>query len=220
MVDFTGGTWRSLIDGSEVSAIPDTDIAQFESGTLHPSFEGDAGDFVVNSDPPLLTGDFSVKETSGDGGKYIHSRSGLDNYPRLDTRFALYVQGSGGIVDIGFLNGGSVGDFYTVGLSIANNELLLIRLDGGSRTELSSRTSLPTISADTWYDLEAEVLSDGTITGRVFEVDQSSGDRQGSALGDISATDTTHTNEGLGLSQFASDSDYAYDNYRLLEDLS
>ena len=26
MVDFTGGTWRSLIDGSEVSAIPDSDL--------------------------------------------------------------------------------------------------------------------------------------------------------------------------------------------------
>ena len=29
MVDFTGGTWRSLIDGSEVSAIPDSLVLQY-----------------------------------------------------------------------------------------------------------------------------------------------------------------------------------------------
>ena len=31
MVDFTGGTWRSLIDGSEVAAIPDEAVAQYIS---------------------------------------------------------------------------------------------------------------------------------------------------------------------------------------------
>ena len=31
MVDFTGGTWRSLIDGSEVSAIPDSVVARYSA---------------------------------------------------------------------------------------------------------------------------------------------------------------------------------------------
>ena len=31
MVDFTGGTWRSLIDGSEVSAIPDSVVGRFNA---------------------------------------------------------------------------------------------------------------------------------------------------------------------------------------------
>ena len=33
MVDFTGGTWRSLIDGSEVSAIPDASIWDSEQSS-------------------------------------------------------------------------------------------------------------------------------------------------------------------------------------------
>ena len=45
MVDFTGGTWRSLIDGSEVSAIPDTVVDRF------PADEG-GGQTLANSIGP------------------------------------------------------------------------------------------------------------------------------------------------------------------------
>ena len=212
------GSLRSVSAG--VVAIPDSDIAQFESGSLHPSFEGDTSEFSVDDNPPVLSGTFSAKHTAAEPDKFVHSQSGLDNYPQLDTRFALYVRGDSGIVDIGFLNGGSVGDFYSVGLSITNDELLLNRWDSGSPTEITSRVSLPTISTNTWYDLEAEVLANGTITGRAFEVDQSTGERQGSELGSISGSDTNHTGEGLALTQRGSDADYTYDDYRLLEDLS
>jgi len=74
MVDFTGGTWRSLIDGEEVSAIPDSAVMQlrFDEGT-----GSIASDSVGNNDGTLLesaewvsgsyTGDFAI-EFNANGG--------------------------------------------------------------------------------------------------------------------------------------------------------
>ena len=46
MVDFTGGTWRSLIDGSEVSAIPDT-AEDWERNNPFADWVGETGAWSV-----------------------------------------------------------------------------------------------------------------------------------------------------------------------------
>ena len=50
MVDFTGGTWRSLIDGSEVGAIPDSEVERWD-------FDEGSGSTASNS---LTSHDFSL----------------------------------------------------------------------------------------------------------------------------------------------------------------
>ena len=54
MVDFTGGTWRSLIDGSEVGDIPDSALAQYrisegQNGTISDDLDNEA-DGIADSD--------------------------------------------------------------------------------------------------------------------------------------------------------------------------
>ena len=60
MVDFTGGTWRSLIDGSEVSAIPDTELLRW------PINEG-SGDSITDE----VTGKTATTTASWDEGQWF-----------------------------------------------------------------------------------------------------------------------------------------------------
>ena len=204
-----------LLSGRRADAIPDSDIAQFEEGSLHPSFEGDRGDYSVTDNSPVLSGTFSLKNDAAGSNEFVHSRSGLDRYPQPDQRFACYVKpGSSGIAEVGWA-GGDLGDYYAFSLSSATDELLLSRFDGNSRTELTSRVSVSL--SDQFYDAEIEWMSNGDISSRVFDVD-GSGDRQGSALASISATDSTYTGDGIAFRSGSSGS-YVYDDYRVLEAL-
>jgi len=194
------------------------DIAQFERGSLHPSFEGDTGRYEVNNSSPVLYETQSLRHTTGNDNEFIHSRSGLDRYPQQDQRFACYIYLlNNEIAEVGWA-GDNLGDYYTFSLSVPTDELLLNRFDGNSRTELTSRVP-QTISDGIWYDAEIEWLSNGSITARVFEVDQSTGERSGSALESISSSDTNHTGDGIAF-RSGSPGDFVADNYRILEDLS
>ena len=65
MVDFTGGTWRSLIDGSEVGAIPDSE-------NLHAHY--DAQEINANDQDTVTTwGDLSGNDfdATGNGATYV-----------------------------------------------------------------------------------------------------------------------------------------------------
>jgi len=203
------------------NVIPDSDIAQFEDGSLHPSFSGDTGDYQVTSTSPTLTGTYSLKATVENAGP-ITSESGLDRYPQTDQRFACYVY-----IDTLNPNSGlptvawgtqDTSNFYEFGYVPSNDQLFLSIVQNGSFTELSSRPSVA-VSSNTWYDLEIEWLSDGSITGRIFDVDQSTGDRSGAALQSISASDSTWSSGGLGFNNQSGSGFPTYDNYRVLEAL-
>ena len=85
MVDFTGGTWRSLIDGQEVSAIPDTENLQIR-------FAADEG--VISNGTQAVDGDEvdTWEEISGqtsdlDGfGSPTFNESGQNDLPIIECR--------------------------------------------------------------------------------------------------------------------------------------
>ena len=93
MVDFTGGTWRSLIDGSEVGGIPDAAIHQWR-------FDEGAGETVsdsVGSEDGTISGaDWTSNDweggwaLDGDGtGDYVSTGELGDFGENLHTDFAL-----------------------------------------------------------------------------------------------------------------------------------
>ena len=77
MTDFSGGSWRSLITGDTVSAIPDSAIDYFEDGNLN-NYEGDLDAFSITSNS--LSGQYSLLMNS-DPFVVSLSLSGLDKYP-------------------------------------------------------------------------------------------------------------------------------------------
>jgi len=210
------------VDGSTVfSAIPVSDIAQFEEGVLHPSFTGGTGDWVVDSTSPTLTGQFSLKHST-QSPQLIYSTSGLENYPQQDQRVSCYVRfesdNTASELSYYIFAFQDTDNYYAVGCVPKNDEIRFIHVDGGTRNPVTASASQ---SFDVWYDYETEWLSNGDITVRVFEVD-SNGDRQGSALGTLTTSNTalTTSDQGIGFGQFASGASPFYDNYRILEDLS
>ena len=72
MVDFTGGTWRSLIDGSEVAAIPDSDLSHY--WTFAESGVEDTED--VNGDIDMAVNDGTWQSDQGIGDNYLAYESG------------------------------------------------------------------------------------------------------------------------------------------------
>ena len=110
MVDFTGGTWRSLIDGSEVAAIPDSEIYLHDDwgddkisnrddsdtvtyngveGVYRPDWSVDLGDITVSnseltldSDPTLIGAEINLNlsETVRWFWEISSSGSGRDIY--------------------------------------------------------------------------------------------------------------------------------------------
>ena len=81
MVDFTGGTWRSLIDGQEVSAIPDS------GGTHQWNYDEGSGDTFADSIATLdgtLVNNPSWASDAGAGGSYV-VLNGTDQYGDLGS---------------------------------------------------------------------------------------------------------------------------------------
>ena len=214
MSDFT--TWRSLVDGEEISAIPDTVVLPESDDLEH--FEGDTGQYEINDDEPVIfteVNNLSVKNTSGSSEEdRIVSFSGLDNYPEQGDTFSCFLREDGSqplaIMLFGVQNYDF--EFYGAGIADGVSEFRLFKDGlGGGDTIASTSVSL---STEEWYDVEVEWETDGTITARLFEVDQSSGERQ-SQMESISATDTDYSNGGVGFAKGLSSGNATFDFYRL-----
>ena len=63
MTDFSGGSWRSLITGDTVSAIPDSE--DFEHNDLTANYGGDTGAFSIQTGT-VQEGNYALL---GDGGR-------------------------------------------------------------------------------------------------------------------------------------------------------
>ena len=202
------GDGRILFDGV---AIPDSDIAQFEDGSLHPSFTGDTSAYEVNSDQSI-SGSHSLENTQTDQDEII-STSGLDQYPEVGQRISCYQYPRNDDLPLYTFGVQSLENWYGVGLNPSTDELIVTKdlFSSDQRASVS-------ISNDTWYDVEAEWTSSG-ITARVFDVDQSTGDRQGSALASVTFSDSSYSSGGIGFRDASTGGSSRYDDYRILESI-
>ena len=198
MVDFTGGTWRSLIDGSEVSAIPDGLILYPEEDDLD-NFIGDVSAFDINDTAPIYDpiGDvdnngLSLKLPSATNT--IGSLSGLRHYPQTDQRFRFAYNFSDGSVDnIDIMYSSENGDYsgggYELVISGSDNRILLRPRDNGSATDTTINASI-THNDNEFYVLDLLHESNGDVTLDVFDKDGNS------AISSATGNDSSNITDG------------------------
>lgn len=187
-------------------------IDDFEDGDLS-EYSGDVGDFTVDSDPPVIEGTNSLKVTDPGGGVAIFSDSlgtisqgdsvawyvnTLDNNPPR-TRFGA----QDGI------------NHYSVQHRPGPDDLRLYETNGGTATVLSS-VSVP-LNTSTWYEIVVVWSEDGMITAIIYDVDQTTGERQGE-LARVSAVDTTFESGGVAFRTGSASGTAAWDDYRILRE--
>jgi len=201
MVDFTGGTWRSLIDGSEVSAIPDSGVLidNFEDDDGDPIFHdgdgneiagpygdgdslsdfysGNVGDFSrVSSD--VLEGGNALqkdKDSSDDDGIYSLDGDGLPYYPEPGDVFACLLRDDSDR-HIPYFCWGVQDDpreGYVAAIDEGGDEgfRLGILEDDESSVDYKETTSQSIVAGD-WYDVELEWGTDGEIIATLYSIDE------------------------------------------------
>ncbi|UPW00816.1 hypothetical protein M0R88_01620 [Halorussus gelatinilyticus] len=195
-----GGSDGGSSDGSVIDDFEDGDLSEY-------SFDrGSSSASVVSS--PTHSGSYALEYTAGNVEAI--STSGLPNYPVAGDTFSYRVRGSGGASKTNLSYG--VQDHanrYFVRLNIANDSLALYRLEGGSSTELAADWSTPTLSQDTWYELEVQWGASGGHTVTLF-------DAGGTQVTQISTADSTWTSGGVGYDAYLGSGETAYfDDVRL-----
>ena len=209
MVDFTGGTWRSLIDGSEVSDIPDSVVDNFEDATATPLgvyedgqeisdyYGGDTAAFSRDAGA-AKEGDFGLRRSTSDTFTVITSNpgDGLNRYIKVGETWRCWVKvpSTESFTDsISVIFGHSSNTALDDGYLLMPREdsgkfLFLQRRDGGTVTDIASESiSWPT---NEWFEIEGHHEADGSFTGKIF-------DDQGSQIGsDLTANDSTYITDG------------------------
>ena len=194
MVDFTGGTWRSLIDGSEVSAIPDSVGTQYDaadvSGTIQtwPDSVGDRD--ITGGDPEVLADELNGEPVvSFDTDDLLSLDS--SEWPDIEPPFTVIavvadsLQGS----DSYAVFGEQDGDDNNVRI-VWRNDSWTISIEGddidGSDTDLpviltgiwsengglweNGDRTVDTDTADTMESIEMNSIRDGSIWNNELEI--------------------------------------------------
>ena len=225
MVDFSGGTWRSLIDGSEVSAIPDSVLEDFEwGGPLSDRYDGNfrGADIVEDS---TLEGDFLVESPDVDEFAFFNDESdgptteqgmaylcwvdiGTDDDTRLST--LMHVNEDDG-------------DLFAYGFRLNEfaGEINIMKQDGGTSDITQGSDWDETLASETTTITQAPATivfgqnDDGEI--RFEHYDDKLIDPEDildeSPDGTVSVNDTTHTSGTIGWVEDAGREGQKMDNY-------
>ena len=199
MTNYNFQKWRSLIDGQEVSAIPDSVVDNFEEilyedegNTLGDYYAGDLSGFE-REQSIVFEGDFSLNVVGGRDS--ISSTSGLPNYPGQGDTFSVweYEVGSVNNTDAGILFGvqfeGSDPDSYYTRVRPNGDRIQLFKIENGNFTELFDKTLHAHL--EEWYQYVIDWGTDGSINITI-------NDESGTELGSVSETDNTYTGGGIG----------------------
>ena len=187
MVDFTGGTWRSLIDGSEVSAIPDAENLQTnydvqsmtelsDTDTIDPlvEFESDLDANAIGSpsyDADAING-HPAAFLSGSDSWVVPDSTGLFNYLHDGTGATAYIvlqpdnpSDFARILDNGGSNNSKIGYALADG---SDNDWLYAVSDGSDSTQIYAGDQSELILStrlDSNESPEMELLGDGDSLG-------------------------------------------------------
>ena len=211
MVDFTGGTWRSLIDGSEVSGIPDTVVLRPEDGDLT-HFEGSTDLFEIVSSP-TVTQDLTLRSI-GDGEGGIFSTEGLaENYPERGIMFETFISEETTTPVPSTLFGDDIDNCYIAEISGAVDEITLGDIEDGTIDRIESASV--TIDPDTAYG-QRIYWDDPEITYQLWDIDSDGNFVE--QLGEVSISDERFDGPGLGFLRESSDDD-AYHEFVVLREV-
>ena len=196
MVDFTGGTWRSLIDGSEVAAIPD-------SAENHWGFEEGSGT-LVSDGVGDFDADFNNLAWGEDGYGGVHGiLDGTDDFGELgdgsESHWSHWINNGEGFFAT-WINPDSVSETQTLfgtGASSDGNSVS-IRIEAGgdiralagddiSPTNIFDITATDVLVADAWQAVG--VSADGSSL-KIFvdDIEEASGSIDDTTTGDLGST--------------------------------
>ena len=208
MTEFT--KWRSLVDGEEISAIPDSVLDNFEPADGDPAGPYDDGDnletyYTIHtgdferSDSDPIKDDFSLSrtETAGGDGSFIISRpgDGLPTYPDPGESVSAIIDGQdqfpgliAGCPDTDQVDG--------YALLIRDGDIRFRRYDNGSATTLAT-------SSDSISDFPVEGVvkppgeGDDNVQASVYELDDNL-ERDGQVVSFDETDDTYDGERGFG----------------------
>ena len=195
---------RSLVDGAEIIAIPDSVIDYFEDGNLNnyeiePGYSrGDLDAFSITSNS--LSGQYSLLMNS-DPPVEILSLSGLDNYPVKGDIVRYIARSDEGNGNIGAMIGADSGGHVSGEINVRDGELRLVERFGNN----DPQTVSVSLSANQtyegvleWHDGSGSETED-TFVFTVYEWDGSRGAEVGGLSRQVSAASG---NSGVGFVGF------------------
>jgi hypothetical protein len=201
----------TFLSAGIINAVDATLPESFEEASPPENFSGDTGDFAADTttvDDGSQSLEHTVTDTESailyDGPDVVQ---GQNYVVAVNTQSSsapkLYVYASG--------SGASDIDAYGAEVNTFNDELRIIRSDGGSFTTLASASYTDTDVEGQYVYLDVKVESGPTVDAEIFgSSDRSPGSSIVSQTYDATGDSTTYTSGALGLgsytSQFASDS--------------
>jgi len=178
------GSYFQLGQGTRSTGV----IDDFEDNDLS-EYAGATGNYQTQSSE-VFNGSYALEDTDASSVSEIYSTSGLPRYPHAGDEFEFRVK----VTDSGdfwyFNFGWQDGDNnYDLRYEPDVPQIELYEVSGGNFTQLG--TSSVTQSTDVWYRVEIDWGEGGTITCTLY-------DENDSEVAQISATNSTHTEGGIG----------------------
>lgn len=171
--------------GSIIDDFDDGDLSEYTVYRQGPAS-------VVSSPTYSGAGALKIDGTSTD----VVSMSGLPDYPEAGDTFSTRVRWTSNANGVQFAYGiqtyveYSDQEYYFVNIRPDADQIVLKRYDLNGKHKLDKNFNVG-LSADTWYELEVDWQTDGTHTITLF-------DESGSQVTQLSATDSTWTDGGVG----------------------
>ena len=179
-------------------------------------FSGSTSEFDVNQNSPTIDSGWSLKNTGSDDFIGSVDGDGLNRYPEQGQRFACYAFDEGGIpvVMYGVPDNSSLSGYGFWCRPSADNVRLSVYESGNRNDIIIDDLSYET---NTWFDLDVSWGTDNTHTISIYEVDQSTGERESEIYSESVVDDTFAGELGVGFYRESSSGDPVYGPYRILE---
>jgi len=184
--------WRSLVDGTKYDVTPDNVIEDFDDES-YSGWSGDTSNWGFSSSTSISG---SAATFDGNGANKLFSDS-LPNLPTRGDKIQYYTRLSTGDdrTEFNFFldaTGDESEDGYAIFVDHRGDAFLLVRLDGGSSTELDSVAQAP--QTDVWY----RVLIDDSVSPMEVSIFN---DGSGSKVATLSpsSSDDTYTGSDIGI---------------------
>jgi len=184
-------------------------------------FSGDTGQHSINTNPPVLIGNNSLKyDDISATGEHIYATSGL-TFPGQGDLFRVYhyADSAGTSTNVanyqfGVQSGDPTNNYHIyIDNRSGRSNMFLYRDNYG--TELASSQTNIVIGFE-WVEHTLRWETDGTITAKTYEIDQTDASRV-QEVRSLTHTDTTYTSGGVGfLRGGAGDDGSVWDNMDII----
>ena len=204
MTEFT--TWRSLVDGDEISDIPDSVVLSPEDNNLD-EFTGSTANWSINSEDIIGPGDRVLRGVRGESEDppNIYSTSGLESYPSQGQRMSVLIEieSADSDPDAGVLFGvqSDVDNNYEINLDPNADELSIKKdVEEGGFFDSVLATTNAAISYDEPYRIEWDWKTNDEIDVKLYDFVEPYDEPadESDEIASVSANDDSYSDGGVG----------------------